>query len=60
MYHIKNNTIQKIKAEIYQDEIDYNYYLYDINFDGNKDLLVYESGIGREKNISMSIYMILS
>ncbi|EPT9251299.1 hypothetical protein ACVTNF_003503 [Photobacterium damselae] len=37
---------QLIKAEIYPNEIDYNYYLYDINFDGNKDLLVYESGIG--------------
>ncbi|HIF9135846.1 TPA: hypothetical protein ACX6SR_000498 [Photobacterium damselae] len=57
MYHIKNNTIQKIKAEIYPDEIDYNYYLYDINFDGNKDLLVYESGIGpREEYIYVYLY----
>ncbi|HIF9205452.1 TPA: hypothetical protein ACX6QK_002808 [Photobacterium damselae] len=57
MYHIKNNTIQKIKAEIYPDEIDYNYYLYDINFDGNKDLIVYESGIGpRAEYIYVYLY----
>ncbi len=59
MYHIKNNTIQKIKAEIYPDEINYNYYSYDINFDGNKDLLVYESGIGpRAGHIYVYLYNI--
>ncbi|HIF9421707.1 TPA: hypothetical protein ACX6SA_001777 [Photobacterium damselae] len=57
MYHIKNNTIQKIKAEIYPDEIDYNYYLYDIIFDGNKYLLVCESGIGpRAEYIYVYLY----